>query len=266
MSESAGGRGPTRGRGRTGGADAGRSPALAAFASGLREYARTPVLLALFLFLPAYLIGAFTRLVPSTTVPVAVPGDGAVPLAMADVYAVFMTPLVGALVGALAGIFLLQSTRAADGRLVVAGARPRQVLLARLGLLAAVGAVVAGVAVATAATAFVPERPVVLFGATLLGALVYGLLGALAGIVVDRLAGVYLALFGTMIDVFLVQNPLAEAPGYAVALPGYAPVELAVDAGFSASVSLDPVWVGLAWVVGLGVVTTLVLARQLRVG
>ncbi|WP_436930208.1 ABC transporter permease [Halosimplex halobium] len=242
-----------------------RSTALAAFASGVREYARTPVLLALFVFLPAYLIGAFTRLVPATTAPLDVPGSGTQTVELASVYAVFMVPLVGALVGALAGVFLMQTARDADARLVVAGANPASVLLARFGLLAVVGTVVAGVSVGTAATVFVPERPLVLAGATLLAALVYGLLGVLAGLVVDRLAGVYLALFGTMLDIFLVQNPLADPPEYARLLPGHAPVELAVDAGFSTEIALSTAGEGAAYLLVVGVVTALALYGSMRV-
>lgn len=253
-----------RGRGPTD--DNGRSVALAAFLSGCREYARTPVLLALFVFLPAYLVGAFTRLVPATTARLSVPGDGVAAVATADVYAVVMAPLVGALVGALAGVFLMQTARESDARLVVAGARPTAVLLARFALLAAVGAVVAAVATGTVATTYVPERPLFVGVAVLLAALVYGLLGVLAGLVVDRLAGVYLALFGTMIDLFLVQNPLADAPDYAALLPGHAPVELAVDAGFSASVSLATLGEGAAYVFAVGAVTAVALARTMRVG
>lgn len=243
----------------------GRSVAVAAFVGGLREYARTPVLLALFVFLPAYLVGAFTRLVPASSAPLAVPGDGTQVVELAGVYAVVMVPLVGALVGALAGVFLMQTARASDARLVVAGARPASVLLARFGLLTVVGALVAAVSVATAATLYVPERPLVLALATLQAALVYGLLGVLAGLVVDRLAGVYLALFGTMLDLFLVQNPLADPPDYAALLPGHAPVELAVDAGFSTDVALATVGEGLGYLLAVGVVTALVLYRTMRV-
>jgi len=243
----------------------GRSAAVATFVGGLREYARTPVLLALFVFLPAYLIGAFTRLVPATAVPLDVSGAGTQTVEMASVYAVFTVPLVGALVGALAGVFLMQTAREADARLVVAGARPVSVLLARFGLLAVVGTLVSAVSVATAATVFVPERPLVVGLAALSAALVYGLLGVLAGLVVDRLAGVYLALFGTMLDVFLVQNPLADAPDYARLLPGHAPVELAVDAGFSTEVALSTAGEGVAYLLVVGVLTALALYRSTRV-
>lgn len=245
--------------------DGGRSIVLAAFVGGLREYRRTPVLLALFVFLPAYLIGAFTRLIPSNTAPLAVPGDGTTMVEMANLYAVFMVPLVGALVGALAGVFLMQTARDADARLVVAGARPVEVLAARFGLLAVVGALVTAVSLATAATVYAPERPLLVGAATLLAALVYGLLGALAGLVVDRLAGVYLALFGTMLDLFIVQNPLADAPDYARFLPGHAPVELAVDAGFSTSVALSTLGEGVVYLLAVGVVTALALYRSMRV-
>ncbi|MFC7141342.1 ABC transporter permease [Halosimplex aquaticum] len=249
-------------RARVGG---GRSTALAAFVGGLREYARTPVLLALFVFLPAYLIGGFTRLVPSTTTPLDVPGGGTQAVEMAALYAVLMVPLVGALVGALAGVFLIQAARDADARLVVAGARPVSVLLARFGLLAVVGALVAAVSVATAATIYVPERPLIVGVAALLAALTYGLLGVLAGLVVDRLAGVYLALFGTMMDLFLVQNPLADPPEYARLLPGHVPVELAVDAGFSTDVALSVAGEGAAYLLAVGAVTALALYRTMRV-
>ena len=120
------------------------------------------------------------------------------------------------------------------------------------------------VAVGTAATTHVPERPLFVGIAVLLAALVYGLLGVLAGIVVDRLAGVYLALFGTMIDLFLVQNPLADPPGYAALLPGHAPVELAVDAGFSTGVALATVGEGVAYLLVVGSVTALALSRTMR--
>jgi ABC-2 type transport system permease protein len=185
---------------------------------------------------------------------------------MVDLYAVLMAPLVGALVGALAGVFLMQTARESDARLVVAGARPTAVLLARFGLLAAVGLVVSAVAVGTVATTYVPERPLVVGVAVALAALTYGLLGVLAGIVVDRLAGVYLALFGTMVDVFLVQNPLADPPDYAALLPGHAPVELALDAGFSTDVALATVGEGVAYLLAVGVVTAAALARTMRVG
>lgn len=260
-----GGAGPVPSRGRVEDAAGGGSVALAAYLGGLREYARTPVLLALLVFLPAYLIGAFTRLVPASTVPLAVPGDGTVMVDVVNVYAVFMTPIVTALVGALAGLFTMSTTRDADGRLVVAGARPIAVLAARFALLGTVGLIVSLVAVGTAATTYVPERPALLVGALLLAALIYGLLGLLAGVVVNRLAGVYLAMFGTMIDVFFVQNPLADPGEYAEFLPGYAPVELAIDAGFSSSVSADPLGYGVGWLVGLCVVTAAVLYRRMRV-
>ncbi|WP_436925864.1 ABC transporter permease [Halosimplex amylolyticum] len=245
--------------------DGGRSTAIAAFVAGLREYARTPVLLALFVFLPAYLIGGFTRLVPSTTAPLGVPGGGTQAVEMANLYAVLMVPLVGALVGALAGVFLIQAARQSDARLVVAGARPVSVLLARFGLLAVVGALVTAVSVATAATVYVPERPLFVGAAALLAALTYGLLGVLAGLVVDRLAGVYLALFGTMLDLFLVQNPLADPPEYARLLPGHAPTELAVDAGFSTDVALSLAGEGAAYLLAVGVATALALYRTMRV-
>jgi hypothetical protein len=249
--------------GEIGGAGRGRT-AVAVFVAGLRQYARTPVLLAMLAVFPAYLIVAFSRLTPETTVPLSVPGDGTEIVALSELYAVVLTPMVGALVGGLAGLFLVRAARGADGRLVVAGASSRALVAARLALVAAVGILVAAVGVAAAATTYVPERPVVLFGATLLAAVNYGLLGALAALVVDRLAGVYLVLFGTMIDFFLLQNPLADDGDIARYLPGHAPTELAVDGGFSTAVSAAPALSGLAFTALLGAVTVLALGRSLR--
>lgn len=83
--------------------------------------------------------------------------------------------------------------------------------------------------------------------ATLLTALVYGCIGALVGSVLDALPGVYLLLFGPMIDLFLFQNPLArETPAGAGLLPGHFPLVLAMDSAFTAHVSGETVVGSLA--------------------
>jgi ABC-2 type transport system permease protein len=234
------------------------------FLSGLREYARTPVLLALLAFLPAYFILTFALLVPETTGQLSVPGDGQMLVTMNDVYAVTMTPMVGALVGGIAGLFVMQSARYTDARFVVAGASSLRVLLARFGLLTVVGGIVAAVSTAVLALTYVPERPAVVFLAVVLAALSYGLVGVLAGLVLNRLAGVYVLLFGSMLDMFILQNPFSDPPAFARYLPGHAPVELVVDAGFSASVALSTAVEGAVIVLALGAVAALALHHSMR--
>jgi ABC-2 type transport system permease protein len=241
-----------------------RSVAVATFLAGVREYARTPVLLALLAFLPAYFVLTFSTLIPETTGSLSVPGDGLISVTMNDVYAVYMAPMVGALVGGIAGLFVMQSARETDARFVVAGASPVQVLLARLGLLTLVGVIVSGITTAVVAVVYVPERPTFVFVAILLAALAYGLVGVLAGLVLNRLAGVYVLLFGSMLDIFILQNPLSEPPAYAQLLPGHAPAELVIDAGFSTSVALSSAGESLAYVLVLAILVTSVLFRSMK--
>lgn len=241
-----------------------RSVAVATFLAGVREYARTPVLLALFVFLPAYFIFTFSTLVPETTGTLSVPGDGTIIVTMNNVYAVYLAPMVGALVGGIAGLFVMQSARETDARFVVAGASSVQILLARFGLLAAVGTIVSGITTVVVAVVYVPERPVFVFTAVLLASLAYALVGVLAGLVLNRLAGVYILLFGSMLDIFILQNPFSDPPAYARLLPGHAPGELVIDAGFSTNVALSTAGESLAYLLVLAVLVTVALFRSMK--
>lgn len=237
-----------------------------ALRTGLREYRRMPVLWILLVGLPAYVLVGFGALIPDTTVLIDVPGGGRQAASMVDVYVTVFTPLVAGLVAGVAGLFLMRSTGDADGRLVVAGYRPREVILARVGLLVVVGAAVTAVSVAVATLAVVSPATLPGFvAATLLSALIWGLVGVLAGLVLGRLAGVYLILFGTTVDVFLVQNPLVtDRAWFAPLLPGYAPVRGAIDAGFSAGVDPGPYGVGLAVLGVLGALAVGAFSRSTR--
>lgn len=233
---------------------------------GLREYRRMPLLWILLVGLPAYILGGFASFIPDTSVPVEVPGNGQQLLSMVDVYIATFTPLVAGLVGGIAGLFLVRATRDADARLVIAGYRAREVVLARVGLVAVIGVAVSAVSVAT--TSIVVFRPANLpafAAATLLGAVIWGLLGVLAGIVLDRLGGVYLVLFGTMIDMFLFQNPLVEErAAVAPFLPGHAPVSAAIDSAFSSTVDLAVFGEGVVVVGVLGVLAVGAFYRSTR--
>jgi ABC-2 type transport system permease protein len=181
-----------------------------------------------------------------------------------------MDGTTGGSAGGITGLFVMRMTRAADERLVVAGYRPREVILARLGLLGAVG-VLATVVVMIAilgmgvlATEFTPTLLGWFALATLLATLIYGMVGVLVGTVLGTLAGVYLLLFVPMLDLFLYQNPLAtETAAIAPYLPGHFPVQLAMDAAFTESVSIEPVAWSLVWLVVLTVLATAAFSRSL---
>jgi len=233
---------------------------------GLREYARTPVLLALLLFLPAYFIGIFVFVLPASELPITVPGDGQQMVATAELYGVLLVPLLAGLIGGIAGLFLMQTASDADGRLVLAGYRPAQVIAARFGLLVLASIVATAVALAVLSIEYVPTSLPIFVAASVLAGLTYGLVGVLAGLVLGRLAGVYTMLFVPMLDVFFLQNPTVDEKRWvATFLPGHAVTELAVDSGFSESVALDPFGQAIAALVVVGTLATVAFYRATRV-
>lgn len=232
---------------------------------GVREFRRTPVLLALLVFLPAYVIGLFTQIAPDQPARVHLTGETVV-VSLAAAFPAFTAPMTAALLAGIAGLFLMQSAADADGRLAVAGYRAHQVVLARLGLLVGVSAVTAAVSVGVLLVAFEPADLAWFLAATALAALVYGVLGVLAGLLLDTLPGVYVVMFGAMLDLFLFQNPLAtEAPPAAAWLPGHYPMRLAMDAGFGEAVALADAAGALAYLAVLAALATLAFYRQVRV-
>ena len=231
---------------------------------GVREYLRTPVLLALLVVLPAYMILHISSVTPDVPIPLAIV-DGVNTASLPDAYAVLMTPMAGALVGGIAGLFLMRMTRDADARLVLTGYRPAEVVLARFGLLGGVTAVVTLLSVAILAWQFVPEQPAWFALAVLLASLTYAMLGVLAGTVLDRLAGVYVMLFLPTLDVFLFENPsVSRTKWYAPLLPGHFAVRAVFQAGFTGGVDLAGVGWALGYLAVLVAVATVVFYRSMK--
>lgn len=222
-----------------------------AFRAGLAELRRTPLLVALLVVGPAYVIYVFTLVAPDGPAVVHL-GDETVRTTLPKAFPAFTTPMTAALLSGVAGLFLMETAAAADSRLVVAGYRPAEVVLSRLGLVATIAAVATAVSVGVMQTAVQPDS----LGWFLLGvgltALTYGLLGLLVGVVLDRLVGVYLILFGSMIDLFIFQNPLAtDPPALAQILPGHYSLQITTEAGFVGTVALGDVAGALAYLVVL---------------
>lgn len=226
----------------------------AAVRSGVTELQRTPLLLGLLVVAPAYVVYLFGAVAPEGTAVVRVSGT-AVRTTLSAAFPAFTTPMSAALLSGVAGLFLMETAAEADARLVVAGYRPRQVVVARLALLAVLASVATAVSVGVMLTAFTPESTGWFLVGTGLAALVYGAVGVIVGVLFDRLVGVYVIMFGSMIDLFVFQNPMAtDAPAAASLLPGHYPLRVAMEAAFVGSADLTAVAWTLAYLGGLAVV------------
>lgn len=216
-------------------------------AMSLREYRRTPLLVALLVVLPAYFVIMFAWLVPSQPIDIVGVGIGRRSISTQDVTAVLMAPMATALISGIAGLFLVQSAKTVDQRLTITGWRLSTLLVARGGIVLIAVVLATSVATGVLTTVVIPDRPGWFFLATVLVGLMYGMIGALVGLVFNRLAGVYVLLFVPMLDLFLAQNPLtADSPPMAAYLPGHYPIKLAVEAAFST----DPIATAWWWAIG----------------
>lgn len=233
--------------------------------AGGHEIRRTPVLLALLVFLPAYLVGVFSFVAPDSRVAFSLADGEAVRTTLTAAFPAFTTPMAAALLAGIAGLFLMNAAADADERLAIAGYRPSEIVLSRLGLLAGVSAVATVVAVSVMGLSFTPNHPWWFSLAVFLAAAIYGVVGLLAGALLDRLPGVYLVLFGSMVDLFLFQNPLAtDRPATARFTPGHYPLRLAMDAGFGDEVAVEPLGWSLVVLALLTLLAVGVVYRSLR--
>jgi ABC-2 type transport system permease protein len=222
-----------------------------ALSMGLREFRRTPVLLALLAVLPAYFVGVFVVLVPDETVQMLLDGTAA-SVPMSAFAAAFMTPLTVAVLSGIVGLFLVQTSREADDRLRLAGYSTPALILSRVGILGVGSAVVTAVSILVALRAFSPEHLGVFVAATLLVGLSYGFIGVIVGLAVDRLGGVYVMLFAPMVDVLMFQNPLAtEMPAWTKLLPSHYATNVLFDAAFSTGVETGEFVSAAAYAVAL---------------
>lgn len=210
---------------------------------GIREFYRTPALLAVLLVVPAYLIGAFVFLVPETTVAVTL-GETTATVSMSAFATIFETAVSVAILSGIVGLFLSLTADAADDRLRLAGYRDLELIAARLGTLGAGVAVVTAVTVSVVVQVFQPANFVAFTLIVGLLGITYGFVGVLVGRLFDKLGGVYVMLLVPFWDVhfLLFQDMLAsEHFWWAEYLPGYYATTALFDAAFTASVEIDTV-------------------------
>lgn len=232
---------------------------------GFREQARRPLLIVLLVGLPFFFITraiARTEELPRT---VELPAGHQVLTTMRDIHGADMAAITVAFLAGLVGVFVLQSAQQADRRLVLAGYKPWQALAPRLVILAAATALVVAVSLAVTALSFTPTTWGPFIAGTILVGLNYGLLGALAGVTVGRLGATYLVLFGAMLDIGVVQNPMfgsGAPPIWGHVLPGYGPSRVIVDGAFSDSFhAWGPLALSAAWTAALALTVAVVLGR-----
>ncbi|MFB6086853.1 MAG: hypothetical protein ABEJ84_08650 [Halodesulfurarchaeum sp.] len=237
-----------------------------ALRSGARELERTPLLLALLVVAPGYVIFVFTMVAPEGPAIVHI-GEQTIRTTLPRAFPAFTTPMTAALLAGITGLFLMQTAAAADSRLVLAGFRTGQLVIARLGILIGVATVASAISIGVMLTAFIPDHLGWFALGTGLVALVYGMVGVIAGVIFDRLPGVYLILFGSMIDLFIFQNPLAvDPPTAAKLLPGHYPLRIVMQAGFAKHVQIEPVGMSVLYLGVLVILATGAFYREMRLG
>lgn len=236
---------------------------------GFREQARRPLLLVLLVALPFFFI---TRSIAQTeAIPrvVGLPGGAEVLTDMRDIHGAVMAAITVAFLAGVVGVFVMRAALAGDRRLVLAGFSPREAIAPRLLVLVAATAIVVAVSTAVTALDFEPRSWAAFVAGNLVVGLVYALLGALAGAAFGGLGATYLMLFGAMLDIGIVQNPMfgsGEPPGWGAALPGYGPGRVVVDASFADGFhAWGPLALGLAWLAVCAVAALVVLERSVGV-
>jgi hypothetical protein len=229
-----------------------------------REQVRRPLVLSVLVLLPAYVITRSIAETLATPRRIGLPDGVWVTTTMKDLHGAGMGGFVIGFAAALLGVFVMRSALQGDRRLVVAGYRPGETVIARLVVLIAATAVVVVVSVAVTALNFTPAAwPPLLVSMILIG-LIYGAIGALAGAVLDKLAATYLMFFLVMTDIGVVQTPMFHQtpPDGAWLLPGWGPSRVMYDAAFSSSFhATGELLVGIGWLVALGVAVAIVLRR-----
>jgi hypothetical protein len=230
-----------------------------------REQLRRPLLLILLVLVPVYVV---TRSIAETEPTIrmfTLPGEVEIGTNMKELHGAIMAGMAIAFVAGLCGVFVMQSAMAGDRRLVVAGFRPGETVLARLVVLLADTALVVVVSLIATAFYFEPQSWVRFALAALLIGLIYAPLGALLGAALSRLGAAYLILFLVMTDLGIVQNPMfgdGTPAAWAVLLPGYGPMLVMLDGAYSPSFHVaGQLAISLAWTLGLGVAVYLLLRR-----
>ncbi len=238
--------------------------AVTATSMAVRDQLRRPLVLILLVLVPAYVITRSIANTLPTPRRIGLPDDVFVVTTMRELHGAGMGGFAIAFCTAVVGVFVMQSALQGDRRLVVAGYHPGETVIARLVVLGGAAALVVSVAAITTALNFTPAAWLPFLAALILLGLIYGLIGALAGAILDRLAATYLMLFLVMVDVGVVQTPMFHEtpPDGAWLLPSYGPSRAMYDGAFSSTFHAGgDLLIGLGWLLVLFAAVYFVLRR-----
>ncbi len=240
--------------------------ALTAARMGFREQRRHTLLLVLLVTVPFLFISWSFAITEPLPRQILLPGGDTLLTTMKDLHGAIMVPITVGFLAGLMGLFVVQSALESDRRLVVAGFRPGEVILPRLAVLGAATLVVLAVSLGVTAIDFTPASWAPFIAGNLLIGLIYGAIGALAGVFLGRLGGVYLMFFLPMMDIGVARNPMffdGAPQGWATVLPGYGPTRLLLDGAFSSSFHAgEDLAIALLWLAGLSLALALLLRRE----
>jgi hypothetical protein len=229
-----------------------------------RDQWRRPLVLIMVVLVPAYVILWSVAQTKPTAREIGLPGGVSVATTMKALHGPGMAQLMIAFLAALLGVFVMHSALAGDRRLVLAGLRTRDAVLARLIVLAAATAVAVVVSAAIMALVFTPASWPPVITALALTGLTYALIGALIGALLDKLPATYLILFLVMTDLGVVQSPMFHATPVAFSwmLPGYPLDRVLYDGAFAHSFqATGALLLALAWLAALSITVYVLLRR-----
>lgn len=236
-----------------------------ATAMAFRDQRRRPLLLIVLVIFPAYAVTRGIAVTQPTPRQIGLPGGLTIVTTMKDIHGAVMAGMAIAFVAALCGVFIMQAAIQGDRRLVLAGFRPFETILARIAVLAAATTLVVVVSLVVTGLNFTPNAWLPFAAAGILTGLTYAALGALAGAVLDSLAATYLMLFLVLTDLGIVQNPMFGSGNprwWAGLLPGFGATRVMVDAAFAPGFHAPKdLLVALAWAVASSALVAGTLSR-----
>ena len=237
---------------------------------GFREYRRNIAMWVLLVVVPVFFISLSFYITPDAPAPIELKEGGSVAtqiVSMVDVHGAIMVPITIGFLAGLAGLFIVQGSIEADGRLVLAGFRTREILVSRLGVIAAAALLTTVVSLLVTSVDFSPQNWAWFAAGNIFVAAIYGMIGVLVGILFGRLGGLYVMFLLPFIDVGIAQNVMFSAapPTWGAFLPARGAVEILVDAAFTSGFDQAGALLGtVAWLVALGLANVAAFSRIAR--
>ena len=243
----------------------------AALWAAVRDYRRNRVLWILIVAVPAFFVAMAAAQTPTTPMPVSLI-DGVrhftSVISLRHIHAAEMASVATALLAGVTGLFVVTGSVDGDRRLVLAGIRPRHALVGHLGVIAGAVLLITLVSLAVSAAFFSPQLWAEYFGADLLLALTYAMIGVLLGPLVGRLGGLYLVLLLAIVDVGYGQTVMFHPlpPAWGAFLPARGTGRLLLDGAFSSGFEqYGYLFLALAWLALLSLAAVLTFRRQIGV-